>query len=153
MFFPDKEKSFRAVHRVLSPRGRYVFSVWDSHSHNPFGRLAHEVVGGFFSSDPPQFYQVPFGYHQIDPIKEALIVAGFTDIRVAVLSIEKEVTNAESLARGLVYGNPLIDQIRARGSVDPEQVIAALAKALRLEFGADPGQAPLQSITFEASRR
>jgi ubiquinone/menaquinone biosynthesis C-methylase UbiE len=47
MFFPDKAKSCFEVFRVLAPGGRYVFSVWDSHRYNPFGRLAHEVAGRF----------------------------------------------------------------------------------------------------------
>ena len=78
MFFPDKDKSYREVHRVLAPGGRYLFSVWDSHVYNKFGRIQHEVPGSFFPADPPQFYMVPFSYYQIDPIKESLIDAGFT---------------------------------------------------------------------------
>jgi hypothetical protein len=62
--------------------------------HNRFGRLAHEVVGNFFAADPPQFYQVPFGCHSIDPIKESLIDAGFNDIRVHVIALEKEISGA-----------------------------------------------------------
>jgi ubiquinone/menaquinone biosynthesis C-methylase UbiE len=38
MFFPEKDKSYREVYRVLAPGGRYLFNVWDSHRHNPFGR-------------------------------------------------------------------------------------------------------------------
>jgi ubiquinone/menaquinone biosynthesis C-methylase UbiE len=56
MFFPDKGKSNSEVYRVLGPGGRYVFSVWDSHRYNPFGRIAHGVAGSFFPTDPPQFY-------------------------------------------------------------------------------------------------
>jgi ubiquinone/menaquinone biosynthesis C-methylase UbiE len=48
MFFPDKDKSYREVFRVLTPGGHYVFSIWDSHRHNPVGRIAHEVIGSFF---------------------------------------------------------------------------------------------------------
>src|SRR3984893_4072267 len=80
MFFPDKRKSYSEDLRVLAPGGRYVFSVWDSHRYNPFGRLAHQVAGSFFPADPPAFYNVPFSCHQIDPIKESLIEAGFTGI-------------------------------------------------------------------------
>jgi SAM-dependent methyltransferase len=53
MFFPDKDKSYREVHRVLAPGGHYLFSVWDSHVYNKFGRIQHEVPGSFFPADPP----------------------------------------------------------------------------------------------------
>lgn len=153
MFFPDKDKSYREVHRVLAPGGRYLFSVWDSHRHNSFGRLAHAIAGSFFPADPPQFYNVPFSCHQIDPIKEALIDAGFTDINVAVVKIEKEIPDAAPFTRGLVYGNPLIDQIRARGGVDPDRIVDALRQALDRELGQNSGRLPLQAIVFSASRR
>ena len=153
MFFPDKDKAYREVQRVLTPGGRYIFSVWDSHRHNAFGRIAHEVVGRFFHADPPQFYLVPFGYHQIDPIKDSLIDAGFTEINVAVLNLHKEISSAASFARGLIFGNPLIDQIRARGGVDPERIADALTLALRGKLGSDSGLMALQAITFEARCR
>src|SRR6516164_8255798 len=153
MFFPQKDTSYREVHRVLAPGGRYLFSVWDSHRHNPFGRIAHETAASFFPADPPQFYMVPFSYYQIDPIKESLIDAGFTDIRVAVVRLEKEIPDTARFARGLVHGNPLIDQIKARGGVDPDRIVNALAQALRQEFGSDPGRMPLQAIVFSANRR
>src|SRR5262249_25451781 len=38
MFFPDKDKGHREAHRVLVSEGRYLFSVWDWHRHNPIGR-------------------------------------------------------------------------------------------------------------------
>jgi SAM-dependent methyltransferase len=152
MFFPDKAKSCCEVYRVLAPGGRYVFSVWDAHRYNPFGRIAHEIAGRFFPADPPQFYSVPFSCHQIDPIKESLIAAGFSDISVAVIRLEKEIPDAGIFARGLIYGNPLIDQIRARGGVEPELFVDALVEALRHEFGTDPGRMPLQAILFSATK-
>ncbi len=153
MFFPDKAKSCSEVLRVLAPGGRYVFSVWDSHRYNPFGRIAYEVPGRFFPADPPQFYSVPFSCHRIDPIKESLIEAGFTGIDAAVVSLDKKVPDAASFARAAVYGNPLIDQIWSRGGVEPELIVGALAREYRREFGADPGRMPLQAIVFAATKR
>ena len=115
MFFPDKDKGYREVYRVLAPGGRYLFSVWDSHRYNPFGRIAHEVAGRFFPTDPPQFYSVPFSCHQIDPIKEALSDVGFADVDIAVIKLSKEIPDVAAFARAAVYGNPLADQIQARG--------------------------------------
>jgi SAM-dependent methyltransferase len=152
MFFPDKDKSYREVHRVLGPGGCYFFSVWDAHCYNPFGRIAHDVAKRFFPADPPQFYSVPFSCHQIDPIKESIIAAGFTDFNAAVVTLEKEIPEVAAFASGLVYGNPLIDQIRARGGVEPERIVEAVLDELRREFGADPGRMALQAIIFSARK-
>jgi SAM-dependent methyltransferase len=153
MFYPDKPKSCSEAYRVLTPGGRYVFSVWDSHRYNPFGRITHEMAERYFPADPPQFYRVPFSCHLIDPIKELLIAADFSDISVAVIRQERVIPDAAIFARAAVLGNPFIDQIQARGGVEPEQIIAALAQEFRREFGADPGRMPLQAMVFSATKR
>jgi SAM-dependent methyltransferase len=153
MFFPDKAKSFSEAYRALAPGGRYLLSVWDSHRYNPFGRLAHEVAARFFPADPPQFYSVPFSCHQIDPIKELLIAAGFADIGIAVIGQERQLPDVAQFARAAVFGNPLIDQIRARGGADPERIVDALEQEFRREFGGNPGRMPIQAIVFSAARR
>jgi SAM-dependent methyltransferase len=149
MFFPDKAKSYREVRRVLAANGRYVFSVWDSHAHNAFGRIAYETAAGFFPNDPPQFHQVPFGYHQTDAIKDAVLEAGFADTTSSVVRFQKHVTAIPLFARSLVCGSPLVEQIRQRGG-DTERIIDALANALGrdLELGERPLR--LQAIVFEA---
>ena len=152
MFFPDKDKSYREVHRVLAPGGRYMFSVWDAHRHNPFGRIAHEVIGSFFPTDPPKFYEVPFSYSLIDPIKESLIAAGLEQIVVSVVRQHRSVADFSVFARGVVFGNPVFDQIRQRGGVKPAQVQEAVATAMRREFGGEPGVMPIQAIVFEARK-
>jgi ubiquinone/menaquinone biosynthesis C-methylase UbiE len=151
MFFPEKDTAFREAHRVLAPGGRYIFSVWDAHGYNPFGRIAHAIAGSFFPTDPPGFYAVPFAYHRIDPIKDALLEAGFADLQIAVIRLEKDVPNAAAFARAIVFGNPLIEQIKTRGG-EPDQVVEMLTGALQREFGPDPGRMSLQAIVFEATR-
>ena len=69
-----------------------------------------------------------------------------------MVSLQKDIPDAALFARGIVYGNPLIDQIRTRGGVDPERVFDAVVQSLRDEFGADPGRMPLQAIVFSAQR-
>jgi hypothetical protein len=149
IFFPEKDKSYREAFRVLVAGGRYIFSIWDSHRHNPIGRIAHEVIGSYFPADPPQFQSVPFAY-RFEPIKESLIDAGFASISATVLKSQKEVADFATLARGLVYGSPIIDQVRQRGGVEAEQIVAAIGGQYRKEFGSDPATIPLQAIVFSA---
>jgi SAM-dependent methyltransferase len=151
MFFPDKDKSYGEVFRVLAPGGHYLFSVWDSHRQNPFGRIAHEVTGRFFPDDPPQFQSVPFSY-RFDAIKDSLVAAGLDEINASVVRLEKKVPDAASFARGLIYG-PIIDQVRTVGSIDPERIVEAIVKEFHNEFGSDPGRMPLQAIVFSARKR
>ena len=152
MFFPDKPASFREAHRAVTQGGHYFFSVWDSHEYNAFGRLAHENIARFFPSEPPPFYLVPFGSHAIDPIKAEVLRAGFRRLHIHVAGRDQVVPNLHDFARGLVYGNPTIDQIRQRGGVDPERVVDALAKAFEREFGATKAVMRMQAILFEADR-
>jgi len=87
------------------------------------------------------------------PITKSIRSRKFTDITIAVIRREKESPDTTLFARGLVHGNPTIDQIRARGDTDPDRVVDAMTQALRQEFGADPGRMPLQAIVFSASKR
>jgi ubiquinone/menaquinone biosynthesis C-methylase UbiE len=153
MFFPDKARAYREVHRVLMHGGTYYFSVWDSFTFNPFARITQETVGRFFEEDAPIFYTVPFGYHRIDDIKASLVEAGFEDIAAHVLKIDKSIPKARQFAEGLILGNPIVEEIQTRGTVDVEAIVTVLTAALQDAFGADPGCMPLQAIVFRACKR
>lgn len=151
MFFPDKDRAYREVYRVLVPGGRYVFNLWDSHRHNAFGRIAHEVIGRLFPDDPPPFQSVPFSY-RFEEAKDSLIDAAFTDINAVVLRLEKDVPDLTVLARGLVYGSPIIDQVRTRGGVEPGEIVAAMVQEYRGEYGMEPWRMPLQATVICATK-
>jgi SAM-dependent methyltransferase len=153
MFFPDKDRAYREAHRVLASGGRYYFNVWDSFEFNPFARITHEVVGSFFKQDAPSFYTVPFGYHRTDAVRASLGAAGFEDISAHVVKLDKAIPKARRFAEGLIRGNPVIEEIGNRGTVDPETIVAALTAALQGTFGNDPGRMPLQAIVFSAVKR
>jgi len=94
------------------------------------------VTGSFFPTDPPQFQSIPFAY-RFGAIKNSLIDAGFTNISAVVLRLQKEVPDLAVLARGLVFGSPIIDQVQQRGGVDAEEVVDAIVSEYRNQFGSD----------------
>ena len=150
MFFPDKDLAYREVMRVLQSGGTYLFSVWDSQANNAFARVTDGLINATFPVDPPKFMSVPFGYG-FDPIKASLGAAGFVDITVAVVKLVSDVIDVERYARGFVYGSPIIDQVKARGGIDPEQLLTSLTASYRHEFG-DPPQTTLQALVFCARK-
>jgi SAM-dependent methyltransferase len=151
MFFPDKDKSYREVNRVLAPGARYLFSVWDSHRYNAFGRIPHELLARFFPDDPPQFQSIPFSYG-FEPIRDSLVAGGFADVTAHVVRFEKDTGDASGLARGIVFGAPVADQIKARGGFSPEQFFDALLAEYQREFG-NPGRMSMQATVFSATKR
>jgi SAM-dependent methyltransferase len=150
MFFPDKDKAYREVRRVLAPGAHYVFTVWDSLEHNAFARINADAMRSAFNVDPPPFMAVPFGYAAIDPIKASLLANGFDDLRVDLVRRQGPIADFDRFADGLVHGSPLADQIRSRGG-EPEKLQRTVAQMLRAEFG-ETKSARLQFIRFDARR-
>ncbi len=150
MFFPDKARSYSEVHRVLRPGGRYVFNVWGSFAENPFAEVAHETIAGFFKGDPPGFYKVPFSYADTDVIQNALNEAGFSGVEIERLPTQRSIPSVASFARGIVNGNPTIDEVRREGA-DPAEIEAAVFKALLKAFGPEPCTMPLEAIAISAT--
>jgi ubiquinone/menaquinone biosynthesis C-methylase UbiE len=148
MFFPDKLLSYQEALRVLKPGGRYIFNVWDDWESNPFAPTAHEVAIKFFPANPPGFYKVPFGYRDVEVIESAILESGFASVHHEVINLESAIPSARDFATGLVFGNPLAEEIRDRGG-DPQQIVTEIAHALESRLG---DRMPLQAIVFEASK-
>jgi SAM-dependent methyltransferase len=150
MFFPDKPRGLREAHRVLRKGGRLFFSVWDGLDSNPFQRMGHEVVMGSFQGDPPEFYTVPFGWHDPDEIHATVSRAGFGDVSILVVERPGPLHSYESAAAGLVRGNPIILEIEERGG-DADAIVAAVARRLEQEWPALPVRVPLRALVVEAT--
>ena len=62
--------------------------------------------------------------------------------------LRSAIATAANFAKGLVFGNPLFEEIVARGG-DPQQVCEAVADALDRQLGPEM---PLQALVVHASR-
>jgi SAM-dependent methyltransferase len=152
MFFPGKVEAFRQSRRVLRPGGHMLFNVWGEMAKNPFAQVCHEMVAEIFPDNPPGFYRFPFSYPDPAIISADLEAAGFTEIRHETVGIDKLVSDWALFAHGLVLGNPLVDEIRQRGTISEAEVVERFTLALRQHFGTEPARMPLEAIVFSARK-
>ena len=152
MFFPDKEKAAREAYRVLKPEGAFLFNVWDAIEHNDLPHIAHAIITKFFDDNPPDFYQIPFCFHDAETIRSLLTAAGFRQIQLSRAPLIAIAPSAGEVAKGLVHGNPVITAIRQRDQASIPNVEAAVAEAVARQRGAAPVRARMQALICVAVR-
>jgi SAM-dependent methyltransferase len=150
MFVPDKPRAFAEVRRVLKPNGLLAFNVWLGLEENSFGRIARDTIARYFTSDPPTFYDVPFGYHDVPQIRGLLRAARLNLVSCDTVELEARSPSAKDAARGLVTGNPVVLDVGERATAPAEEIIEAVATALAAEGGAAPLQLPMRALVFLA---
>jgi ubiquinone/menaquinone biosynthesis C-methylase UbiE len=151
MFVPDKLAAMEEARRVLRPGGVFAFNVWDRLEENDLGRTAHETISRFFPVDPPQFYMIPFGFHDSELIRSMLGQAAFAGVQIESVAKESKAPSARHVAVGLVRGNPVVNSIQERGRVEVEAVIAAVEESLKARYGDSPLTAKMRAWVVIAS--
>ena len=143
----------RETYRVLKPGGTFLFSVWDAIEQNDLARTARDVISKFFADNPPDFYDVPFSFHNADTIRSNLTVAGFKDIQLTLLPFPSIAVSASAATTGLIHGNPIIAAIRERDETRIPEIEAVLEGSIADRYGAAPVAAKMQALICEAWRK
>jgi ubiquinone/menaquinone biosynthesis C-methylase UbiE len=152
MFVPDKARVMSETYRILKPGGTFLFNVWDAIELNDLAQAAHTIIKKFFPQDPPDFYDVPFSYHEPEAIKSLLSTAGFREIQLSVVSLPAISPSASDVAHGLIHGNPVITAINERDDSKAPEVVADLAASIAAQFGDSPVRARMQALVCNAFR-
>ncbi|MBA3882728.1 MAG: methyltransferase domain-containing protein [Chthoniobacterales bacterium] len=151
MFVPDKLLALREARRVSTDGGQLLFNVWESLERNPLTDVAHTTAASLFPSDPPKFFETPFGCHDVSFLNGLLRETGFKDVTVTPVDLPCVSPSAADAARGLVQGTPLVVGITERNG-DIDAVTNAVAQAIRARFGDGPVRSRMRALICEATR-
>lgn len=150
MFFPEKLVALQETARVLKPGGRFYFNIWDSFEHNHFVRTVNKKISECLPDNPPDFFNVPYGYFDIDVIKNLLFEAGFADIEISVLPRTSTADEARQVALGYVLGTPVRLQIEKSDPESLYRIVDQVEQAIGEEFGYKSVSAKMQAVVFAA---
>jgi ubiquinone/menaquinone biosynthesis C-methylase UbiE len=138
MFFPDKIQGYRETYRVLKSGGRFLFNVWDQISKNEFAEVIAYTLASMFPHDPPCFLaRTPYGYHNLQLIRDELAAAGFASILVETLDAVSGPRSPRDAAIAYCQGTPLRNEIEERDPSRLEEATHEVAGALARRFGPD----------------
>lgn len=113
-------------------------------------RTVNETIVACLPDDPPTFFDVPYGYYQLDDIKTCLGEAGFGEIEIAVLP---RASTCEGVAmwRWLTCWALLVrGEIEARRPEPLSEVVDAVERAIGKVYGYASINAKMQAIVFKA---
>ncbi|MCW5898574.1 MAG: class I SAM-dependent methyltransferase [Flavobacteriales bacterium] len=150
MFYSDRVKAYREALRVLKPGGRMILTAWNALQENPAARYANEVAHDFFPVDTPNFYTVPFAYHDRELIREELLTGGFARVKLELATPTGQAASAQDAATGLLEGSPIHTAIMERDAKALPAMKELLAALLTAEFGTGALQVPLSAWVVEA---
>jgi hypothetical protein len=152
MFFPDKVRAYGEARRVLKPGGRYIFNVWDKISKNDFADEIMKALAIYFPADPPRFMaRTPHGYHEPQPIREALAAAGFSNITVDSVGAVSRAASPLDVAVAYCQGTPWRNEIEERDASKLQDATDHAAAALARRFGRGPIEGRIHALVITAT--
>lgn len=153
MFFPDKEKSFREVDRVLKAGGQYIFNTWETVENNPRIDLMWKVMREIFGEETPDFLQKgPHSFYDKNEIERLLRNAGFETVRIETVAKTPTYNEPDDLVKGFTDGSPLNNYLNDKDETIKVKFRERLRQALAEQDKLLGNTVPSLALVVEATK-
>ncbi len=144
-YFPDKERAFVEVRRVLGANGRLVFSVWRPIEFNPGYLVFAQVLEQLVSQEAGANRRAPFLFSNKAAIRDLVSGAGFGSVQILLDVRVCRFASAEAMIHIMINGTPLEPLMRNVEREVMNQVIRKVTDEL-VDYVDDRGLAfPMQT--------
>lgn len=125
-YFPDEDAALAEMRRVMAKGGKLVMTVWGGAS--DFFLAMAESVARHVGPEVGKKYLVPFSYGRADQFPEMLSSAGFHDVSVTTISVDRVMTDTDVSIPKEILGHPAGSQVQEAG----EEVVQTIVKDVSL---------------------
>lgn len=150
MFTPDRAKAFAEALRVLRHGGTLLISTWDKLERNEASFVFRSIAKKYLGDPLPGTYNLPFSLHDPASLKQELLTAGFSKVKVDLVEKKSICSTAKEATYGMVNGGTLYNEIIKRNPAWLPEISAAVEKELSEKYGVAPMVAPMRALITQA---
>jgi SAM-dependent methyltransferase len=133
-FFPDDAAAVTEMRRVLMPGGRLYLSVWAGA--NDFFLAMAKALSNHVSPKVGEQSLAPFAYDGSGRLPEILKKAGFVDVSIQTISVDRIIETPETSIPKEIMANPVGPAVKSAGDGVMKAVVAEImAECGRFERG------------------
>lgn len=129
-FLEDRPRAVAEMHRVLTPGGRVVLSVWCDIHDSPYFHALVQAVAKHIGADTAAGLRAAFGLADSETIRALLTGAGFTNVTATVTQLQLELPKPQDFVPQHVRATPMSTGFAAASDEARRAVVHDVAEQL-----------------------
>ena len=151
MLTVDPAAAAREIRRVLRPGGHAALAVWDARERNPWALIPSTALLELGHAEPPDPNAPgPFSMAEDGRLAELLDDAGFTDVEVVPVNLERHYATAQDIVSESANCSPSFSTTYGELTDEQRGEVAAHMTAAAAPYTAPDGSVTLPGVSLVA---